>query len=195
MSGTDNPGGKHPEEKSSGTGPGRRIILIRAVNVGGAKLPMAELREMATELGATDVSTYIASGNLVCAPPGDPDHFDRALETAITTRYGYFREVISRSPDEVRTALEAHPFEVVDDRFSYIHFLVAEPDPSRVAAFEQQDFGADVHRVIGRDLHIRYHSGAGRSKLTASAIARGLGVQGTARNLRTVRSLLDLAES
>ena len=40
-----------------------RIILFRAVNVGGtAKLPMAELRELAAELGATDVQTHIQSG-------------------------------------------------------------------------------------------------------------------------------------
>ena len=51
-----------------------RIHLLRAVNVGGAKLPMAELREVAASLGATDVRTYIASGNLICDPPGDPAH-------------------------------------------------------------------------------------------------------------------------
>ncbi len=171
-----------------------RIVLIRAVNVGGAKLPMAELRAIATELGATDVSTYIASGNLLCSPPGDPAEFDRALEHEIETRYGFFREVVSRTPAEVRAALDAHPFEVVDDKYSYVYFLVAEPDADKAAAFEGKDFGGDIKRVIGSDLHIRYAEGAGRSKLTAPAIARGLGVQGTGRNLRTVRKLLDLTE-
>ena len=38
------------------------VYLFRAVNVGGiAKLPMADLRALAAELGATDVRTYIAS--------------------------------------------------------------------------------------------------------------------------------------
>ncbi|MDS1113469.1 DUF1697 domain-containing protein [Gordonia westfalica] len=171
-----------------------RIVLIRAVNVGGATLPMAELRQIATELGATAPSTYIASGNLICSPPGDPAEFDRALERAIEERYGFFREVISRTPDEVRTALDAHPFEIIDDKYSYVYFLVARPDADKAAAFEEKDFGDDVRRVIGADLHIRYADGAGRSKLTAPAIARGLGVQGTGRNLRTVRKLLDLTE-
>lgn len=44
----------------------RRVHLLRAVNVGGAKLPMAELREVASALGATNAGTYIASGNLLC---------------------------------------------------------------------------------------------------------------------------------
>ena len=42
----------------------RRIVLVRAVNVGGAQLPMSDLKEMAGDLGATEVVTYIASGTL-----------------------------------------------------------------------------------------------------------------------------------
>ncbi|AFR51154.1 MULTISPECIES: DUF1697 domain-containing protein [Gordonia] len=173
----------------------RRIVLIRAVNVGGAKLPMAELRQIATDLGADEVTTYIASGNLICSPPPDPDEFDRALETAMEERYGWFREVISRTTDQVRAALDAHPFDIVDDKYSYVYFLTGEPAPDKVTAFERKDFGEDVVRVIGSDLHIRYADGAGRSTLTAPVIARGLGVQGTGRNLRTVRKLLELAGS
>lgn len=170
-----------------------RIILIRAVNVGGAKLPMAQLREMATELGATEVSTYIASGNLLCDVPTDPAEFDRALEKAIEARYGYFREVISRTADEVAAALDAHPFEVADEKFSYVYFLTGTPTADRVKAFADKDFGKDQTEVIGADLHIRYVDGAGASKLTAPVIAKALGVQGTGRNLRTVRALLNLA--
>lgn len=170
-----------------------RIVLIRAVNVGGAKLPMAELRELATELGATDVSTYIASGNLLCTPPGKPAEFDRALEAAIETKYGYFREVISRSDKELEAALAAHPFEVAEPRYSYVYCLVGTPTPSAITAFAKKDFGSDRFEVVGDNLHIRYDAGAGDSKLTAPVIARGLGVQGTGRNLRTVQKLIDLA--
>lgn len=172
-----------------------RIHLIRAVNVGGAKLPMAELREIAGELGATDISTYIASGNLLCTAPDDPAAFDRALETAISKRYGYFREVISRSIEELRAALDAHPFEVDNPKYSYIYFLAATPTPADVTAFEARTFDSDEFTVIGDDLHIHYPDGAGKSKLSARAIAKGLGVEGTGRNLLTVRKLIDLADA
>lgn len=85
-----------------------RVLLIRAVNVGGAK-PMVDLRSIAEHLGATRVSTYIASGNLLCVPPADPDAFDRQLERAIQERFGFFREVISRTPDELVAAVDAVP--------------------------------------------------------------------------------------
>ena len=57
-----------------------RVVFVRAVNVGGAKLPMSELRELAEDLGATDVSTYIASSNLLCTPKGREVAIDLALE-------------------------------------------------------------------------------------------------------------------
>jgi uncharacterized protein (DUF1697 family) len=172
---------------------GKRVVFIRAVNVGGAKLPMAELKELAAELGATDVSTYIASGNLLCAPPGKTAEFDRALEAAIKTRYGYFREVISRTPAQLQKALDQHPFEIVEPRYSYVYFLTGKPEAKAVKAFAAMDFGGDEYRVIGEDLHIRYRDGAGKSDLDAKAIAKALGVQGTGRNLNTVRKLIDLA--
>ncbi|MGV9859761.1 DUF1697 domain-containing protein [Gordonia sp. NPDC003425] len=173
---------------------GRRAVLIRAVNVGGAKLPMAELRSMASDLGATEVTTYIASGNLICTPPGTPEHFDRTLEKAIEQRYGFFREVISRSHDDLIDALAAHPFEVADEKYSYVYFLTGTPTADRVKSFADKDFGDDELHVIGSDLHIRYQAGAGKSALTAPAIARGLGVQGTGRNLRTIRTLIEMTE-
>ena len=170
-----------------------RIHLLRAINVGGtAKLPMADLREIATELGATDVSTYIASGNLLCTPPGDPDKFDRALEQAIEARFGFFREVISRSREEVAAALAAHPFEVVEPKFSYVTFLTAEPTPEAVASEREVPTGDDRWDVVGREMHVRYADGAGRPQMKDAAIGRRLGVSGTARNLNTVQKLLDL---
>ncbi|RYJ02001.1 MAG: DUF1697 domain-containing protein [Actinomycetales bacterium] len=172
----------------------RRVVLIRAVNVGGAKLPMAELREIAESLGAADVSTYIASGNLICTPPVDTDAFDRVLEKAIEDRFGYFREVVSRSADDLRRALDAHPFEVVEARFSYVYALTGIPLPEAVEAFESHGWEHEDVKVIGQDLHIRYREGAAQSKLTAPRIAKMLGVQGTGRNLTTVNKLIELAE-
>ncbi|MFT3716578.1 MAG: DUF1697 domain-containing protein [Gordonia sp. (in: high G+C Gram-positive bacteria)] len=175
-----------------------RVHLLRAVNVGGATLPMARLREIAAGLGATDVSTYIASGNLLCRPPADPDGFDRALEQAIETEFGFFREVISRDPGELQAALDAHPFgtgpDLSDAPYGHIYFLAGTPEPELADAFVARDFGAGERlAVIGRDLHIDYPVGPGKSKLTAASIAKGLGVPGTGRNLRTVAKLIALA--
>ena len=170
-----------------------RVHLIRAVNVGGTKLPMAELRQIAQELGADNVSTFIASGNLLADPAGRPEDFDRALERAIQDRYGYFREVISRSPREITQALKAYPFQVTDPRFSHVYFLTEKPSTAALSALDAYDTGDDELRVIGRDLHIRYANGVHGTNVTSPAIARLLGCQGTGRNLATVAKLAQLA--
>lgn len=174
-----------------------RIHLLRAVNVGGAKLPMAELREVAADLGATDVSTYIASGNLLCSPPStsadDFAAFDRALERAVEERFGFFREVVSRDVGEMRVALEAHPFEVVEPKLSYVTFLLREPTAEAVAKARTFETGDDEWTVIGREMHVRYADGAGRPQMKDQSIGRALAVPGTARNLNTVAKLIELA--
>ena len=101
--------------------------------------------------------------------------------------------MIGRTPAQLRAALDAHPFDVVEDRFSYVYFLTGKPTAKAVRAFEGMDFGGDEAKVIGTDLHIRYRDGAGRSDLDAKTIAKALGVQGTGRNLNTVRKLIALA--
>ncbi|MEH3034814.1 MAG: DUF1697 domain-containing protein [Aeromicrobium erythreum] len=173
----------------------RRIVLLRAVNVGGAKLPMAELREVAEELGATDVSTYIASGNLLCTPPGDPQDFDRALEQAVEKRFGFFREVISRSADELRASLDAFPFDVHEPKLCYLNPLTEAPTAEGIEALRAKDVGPDEWKIDGAEMWLRYADGMAGTKLTPALIKRCLGVHGTARNLNTVRKLLELAEA
>lgn len=168
-----------------------RIVLLRAVNVGGASLPMARLREIAADLGAADVSTFIASGNLLADVPGDPATFDRALEQAIEAEFGFFREAISRTPTQVRAALDGHPFEVLEPKNSYVSFLLSEPAPEAIAAAEEVPTGEDRWQVIGTEMHIRYADGAGRPQMKADTILRRLKTPGTARNLNTVRQVLE----
>ena len=60
------------------------IALLRAVNVGGVKLPMADLRALLEGLGLTNVRTYLQSGNAVFDARDDEPA--QALATAIEIR-------------------------------------------------------------------------------------------------------------
>lgn len=173
-----------------------RVHFVRAINVGGtAKLPMAELRELAAELGAQNISSYINSGNLLASPPGDPAAFDRKLEQAIESRFGFFREVISRSVEELAAAHAAYPFEVLDPAKSLVAFLAEPPAADRVAALAAKDFGSDQWELIGSDLHISYADSVAKSKLSNTTIASTLGVQCTSRNLKSMAKLLELSST
>jgi uncharacterized protein (DUF1697 family) len=173
------------------------VFLFRAVNVGGtAKLPMAELRALATELGATEVRTYIASGNLIAAPPGDPAALAARLEDQVEARFGFRREVIVRDAAALRAARDAHPFTIVDPSHSFLVPLSSAPADPTVASSTAATVpsGDDQWALVGSDLHVRYAHGAGRAELDFARLLRTLGVVGTARNLRTVDALLALLD-
>jgi uncharacterized protein (DUF1697 family) len=88
----------------------RLIALLRAVNVGGRKLPMAQLRSLCGELGWEEVETYIQSGNVVFAGPGKAEAMEEKLEEAIRDRFGMDVPVAVRTASQWTQLAAANPF-------------------------------------------------------------------------------------
>src|SRR3954447_350211 len=67
----------------------RYVALLRGVNVGGKTLiKMADLKTCFEELGFDDVSTYIASGNVLFGTSDkDATKLERNIERAIEARF------------------------------------------------------------------------------------------------------------
>lgn len=60
------------------------VILIRGINVGGKnKVPMAGLKQCLEELGCSQVSTYIASGNVIAESSKRPEQLQTEIEAAL----------------------------------------------------------------------------------------------------------------
>jgi uncharacterized protein (DUF1697 family) len=171
----------------------RSVLLLRAVNVSGRnRVPMVRLREvLAPELG--EVSTYIASGNIVCAHPEDPKAACARVRALISREFAVDTPVILRTHESLARALAAHPFGDSSERMLHAMFLEGEAAPGAVEALRQRLVPGERIALVGDDLWIDYAEGGVHStKLTKSVLDRALGVAGTARNLRTVRKLAEL---
>ena len=72
-------------------------------------------------------------------------------------------------------------------------FLRDRPNARLVAALDPRRSPADEFIVNGRDVHIRFGGGAAKSKLTVGWFDKELATVTTMRNLRTVRTLLEMA--
>ncbi|PRB11820.1 DUF1697 domain-containing protein [Microbacterium sp. MYb62] len=170
-------------------------LLLRAVNVNGRNsVPMARLREvLAAETDLSDVSTYIASGNIICATPKDPDAACAAVRLAIHAEFGVDTPVIHRSHEQLVSSESAQPFPEGDVKFVHAMFLEGAPSPGAIEALEQRRRPEERVALVGNDLWIDYGEGGVHStKLTKAVLDRALGVAGTARNLRTTRTLIEL---
>ena len=86
----------------------RYVALLRAVNVGGRKVTMAELKKAAAKLGYENPRTLIASGNLVFdAKKTAPAKLEAALEAMIEKTFGLFSEVMVRDPAQWAATIKA----------------------------------------------------------------------------------------
>jgi uncharacterized protein (DUF1697 family) len=176
------------------------ICLLRGVNLGARnKLNMADFRAALTAAGLADVRTYLQSGNVIaCSEASRAEEIAGVVEKVLDDRFGLRVPVIVRTPSELLELLNWCPFEKdALERPAAVHLLhlAARPSPDRVAALTQQSWGPDEMAVGEMDVVIRYATSMHQSRLQHSTVLRRLGVDGTARNWRTLRALVDLTAS
>lgn len=173
----------------------RSVLLLRAVNVSGLNsVPMAQLRDvLSAQTDLADVSTYIASGNVICATPQDPDAACGATRAAIQAEFGVDTPVIHRTHQQLVSSEAAHPFSEGEEKLVHAMFLEAPPADGALEILQQRLLPTEQLAIVGNDLWISYGEGGVHStKLTKAVLDRALGVAGTARNLRTTRKLIEL---
>jgi uncharacterized protein (DUF1697 family) len=174
----------------------RLIALLRAVNVGGRKLPMAELRALCAELGWEDVETYIQSGNVVFAAPGKAEEIENRLEGAIKEKFGMEVPVMVRTASQWAGYVAANPFpDAARDEPNRLQLLVSKRAPDKDAAdmLMARAQAGEAVKAAGGALWFHFPEGVGTSKLTPAAIDKAAGSPSTGRNWRTVLKLREMA--
>jgi uncharacterized protein (DUF1697 family) len=174
----------------------RLIALLRAVNVGGRKLPMAELRALCGDLGWNEVETYIQSGNIVFTASGKAEALEAKLEEGIEERFGLDVPVIVRSAAQWEDIAAANPFpDAARDEPNRLQLLVSKrkPDPDAAQKLMERAQAGEVVKAAGGALWFHFPEGVGTSKLTPAAIDRAAGSPSTGRNWRTVLKLQEMA--
>jgi uncharacterized protein (DUF1697 family) len=163
------------------------VALLRAVNVGGTgKLPMSDLRQLCQTIGFQNVTTYIASGNVVFDSDLPEGSVKNALQAALTTYAGKPVEVLVRTGPEMEQVLSNNPFADAAANRTVAIFLDALAHPAMLDDITGQ---GNEQVVLGRrEIYVSYGNGMGRSKLKIPAAA-----QGTARNMNTVATLAKMA--
>ncbi|HUX72112.1 MAG TPA: DUF1697 domain-containing protein [Cellulomonadaceae bacterium] len=171
------------------------IVLLRGVNVSAStRVPMAELRRIATNAGGTGVTTLLNSGNVVLDADDDAD---AAAALAARVRLG-LRESFGREIDTVvvpaarlDAVIAANPFpaQAADDpAHLVVTWYLEPPAPHRIAAFDPARHGPEQMRWHDGVSYTWYPVDIGHSTLTPTVLARALG-PGTARNWSTVLKL------
>ncbi len=171
------------------------VALLRGVNVGGrGRLPMADLRAIATGLGHGDVATYIQSGNLVLSTSDRPARVAVDLAAAIASSSSVQPAVMVRTRRQLAKVVRDNPFLARGEDEAHLHILFTDgPAAAAIAGLDLAAYAPEEAIAAGQDLYLLLPNGVGRSPL-ATDLARRKGAVGTMRNWRTVTTLLAMAD-
>ena len=175
----------------------RAVALLRGINVGTSKrVPMADLRQLMTGLGYSDVVTWLNSGNAAfTAPAAALARAAADIEAALAAQLAVACSVVVRTAAELVAAQADDPLDEVatDPARHLIGFLSAEPDEAAAAWLADLDVAPDQIRLVGRHVYLWTPSGVVQGPLSKSPWERRLNVAVTCRNVTTVAKLIELA--
>lgn len=172
----------------------RYIAFLRAINVGGHNVKMADLRVLFERLGFRNVETFIASGNVIFeAPVGNLPQLEEQIGRHLQKSLGYEATVFIRTPAEVAAIAEYEAFPEADvgapGTTMFVAFLPSPPKDAVKRQLRGFRSELDDFAINGREVYWLCRTRMTDSPYSRPLLAKTLGAPATLRNINTVRNL------
>ena len=171
----------------------RYIAFLRAINVGGHVVKMAELKKMFEAMGFKSVETFIASGNVIFdAPKSNSGKLERKIETALESALGYTVATFVRSEEEIAAIANHRPFPEITMSQCVAHnvaFTDVELTASHGRTIEEFESDVSSFAAHGREIYWICKVRQSESNFVSGKFEKALGIKATWRNINTVRRL------
>ncbi|MBJ7337749.1 DUF1697 domain-containing protein [Mycolicibacterium sp.] len=170
----------------------RYVAFLRGVNVGGVTLKMADVAAALTAAGFADVTTVLASGNVLMTSNAKVDSVRTMAEKALRDAFDYDAWVLAYGVDAVRAVSDGFPFDrEVDGHHSYVTFVTDADVLDELVALAET---AGPDEKIARGEGVVYWQ-VPRSATLDTTIGKTMGKKRyksstTTRNLRTIDKVL-----
>lgn len=179
---------------------GKFIALLRGINVSGQKkIKMSDLKMLFADLSFTNVETYIQSGNVFFLSDSNNKKIIRErLEKKIKSKYGYQVQIIIKTPDELKYALNYNPFlrdEKNDFDRIYFTFLSEKPSSINIKKLMEFEYPPEEYIIDGDMIYLLFPNGYGKAKMNNNFFEKKLNIFATTRNYKTVKTLFEMVKS
>lgn len=154
---------------------------------------MADLRDLFSEMGFTDVATYLQSGNVVfSSPETDPQLLTGRLESAMEKRYGFEIPTLLVEDGQLRAIAHGCPYvDAAAADPTRVHALFVHPTPDSLD-LDPTEFLPEECALGEGVVYLHLPDGMHRSKLNTRVQQMVSEVKATARNWRTVVNLVEM---
>jgi uncharacterized protein (DUF1697 family) len=166
------------------------VAFLRAINVGGHTVRMEDLRRLFESMGAADVQTFIASGNVIfeSAVKRERD-LEQQIETGLETALKFPVGTFLRSLPEVAAVAQCpafSPAEVEAGGALYVGFLKTAPPKAAGASVSAASTAAHQFRLHNREIY--WLRASMDVEFAGPKLDKAIGSM-TFRNITTVRKL------
>ncbi|PNQ75160.1 hypothetical protein C1T31_03220 [Hanstruepera neustonica] len=172
------------------------IVLLKGINVGGhKKVPMAELRQLLSNSGFTNVRTYIQSGNIILqSNEKNQQQVEVTISKAILKHFGFEVSVLAKTRTELKRIFDQSPFPEEKKKASYFMMLHDMPDSEKVREASQKVYEGEDYQIIEDCIYYFHDKGLSKAKFNVNFFERKFQTFATARNYNTMIKLLSLSE-
>lgn len=98
----------------------RYCAFLRGVNVNGTAMKMAEVCKVFAEAGMSDVSSVLASGNIIFSSDKNVSELKKILEKAMSENFNYEAFLFLKTEKEVAEIFEKNPFTKAENLHIYV---------------------------------------------------------------------------
>jgi uncharacterized protein (DUF1697 family) len=168
------------------------IALLRGINVSGQKkIPMAELRELLTKSGFSNVETYIQSGNVFFqSSESKKENLEIQIHESIKSHFGFEVPTLVLKPNELQEIFDACPFSENQKTRSYFMMLYEAADNNLVEEISKLSDANETFHITNKCIYFYSAIGYSKSKFNNNFFERKLKVTATARNYKTMVKLV-----
>lgn len=85
--------------------------FLRGVNIGKSVMKMADVKNVFEHAGMKDVSTVLATGNILFSSEKSPEDLKKILEKSMSGHFNYEAFLFIKNREEVKSIVENNPFE------------------------------------------------------------------------------------
>jgi uncharacterized protein (DUF1697 family) len=175
----------------------RYLALLRGINLGNRRVKMDRLRRLFEDLKFADVSTFIASGNVIfAAHEADAAAVERRIEGHLHQSLGYAVATFLRTPAELAAVAAHRPFaaEVAEAAghslsVAFLRDALSVEAGEKLLAFRTP---VDGFELVGRELYWLCRGKMTDSQVNWTLVAKAVPMASTVRNVTTVRKLAAL---
>lgn len=168
----------------------RYVAFLRAINVGGHIVKMDQLRTLCEAIPLANVSTFIASGNVLFDSKKPRAQVEAAIEKKLKAALGYDVATMVRSGADLGVIVERVTKERLDrDVTLYVGFLKDLPPAQVVKAVTALSNAIDLLSIEGGEVYWRCRKSFSESTVAGLKLDKALGRPVTFRNYNTVRRL------